>query len=149
LGYLVARAGYQARIVPYVVETHPGVPTLGELFRHQLRWARTQRTCRPSGYFGTLVTYGTVWAVLGLVAFWPSPLMRTLALVTLGLRLLSTAVVSGVFLKAPLTLRMLWLVPFTDVLSFLVWCASLRGNAVRWSEYTFQIQRDGKMARVD
>jgi len=148
LGHLVVRAGYQARIVPYVVETHPGVSTLGELFHHQLRWARTQRTCRASGYFGTLVTYGTVWALSGLVAFWPSSLMRTLAFATLGLRLLSSATVSGVFLKAPLTLRALWLVPLTDVLSFLVWCASLRGNTVCWSEYTFRVQRDGKMARV-
>jgi ceramide glucosyltransferase len=148
LGHLIARAGYQIRIVPYVVETHPSVATLGELFHHQLRWARTQRTFRPSGYFGTLVTYGTVWALLGLVAFWPSSLMRTLALVTLGLRLLSTTAISGVFLKASLTLRALWVVPFTDVLSFIVWCASLRGNTVRWSEYTFQVQRNGKMARV-
>jgi ceramide glucosyltransferase len=148
LGHLVAQAGYQVRIVPYVVETHPGVATLDELFQHQLRWARTQRTCRSCGYFGTLVIYGTVWAVLGLVAFWPSPLMRTLALVALGLRLLSTAVVSRVFLKAPLTLRALWLVPLTDVLSFIVWCSGLHGNTVRWSEYTFRVQRDGKMARV-
>jgi ceramide glucosyltransferase len=148
LGHLIARAGYQVRVVPYVVETHPGVATFAELFHHQLRWARTQRTCRPSGYFGTLVTYGTVWALLGLIAFWPSSLMRTLALVTVGLRLFSTAIVSGVFLKASLTVHSLWLVPFTDVLSFIVWCASLRGNTVRWSEYTFQVQRDGKMARV-
>ena len=148
LGHFVAQAGYQARIVPYVVETRPGVATFSELLHHQLRWARTQRTCRPSGYFGTLVTHGTVWALVGLVVFGPSSLMQAFALVTLGLRLLSTVVVSGVFLKAPLTLRALWLVPFTDVLSFLVWCASLRGNTVRWSEYTFQVQRDGKMARV-
>jgi ceramide glucosyltransferase len=148
LGHFVAQAGYQARIVPYVVETRPGVATFSELLHHQLRWARTQRTCRPSGYFGTLVTHGTVWALVGLVVFGPSSLMQAFALVTLGLRLLSTVVVSGVFLKAPLTLRAFWLVPFTDVLSFLVWCASLRGNTVRWSEYTFQVQRDGKMARV-
>jgi ceramide glucosyltransferase len=148
LGHLIVRTGYQARIVPYVVETHPRVITLGELFHHQLRWARTLRTCRASGYFGTLITYGTVWALLGLVTFWLSPLMRALAFAALGLRLFSSATVSGVFLKAPLTLRALWLVPVTDVLSFLVWCASLRGNTVRWSEYTFRVQRDGKMVRV-
>jgi ceramide glucosyltransferase len=148
LGHLVAQAGYRARIVPYVVETHPGVATLAELFHHQLRWARTLRTSRPSGYFGTLVIYGTVWALVGLVAFWPSLLMRTCALGTVGLRLLSAATVSGIFLNAPLTLRALWLVPFTDVLSFLVWCVSLRGNTVRWGEYTFRVRRDGKMARV-
>lgn len=149
LGYLVTQAGDRARIVPYVVETHPGVTTFGELFQHQLRWARTQRTCRPGGYFGTLVTYGTVWALLGLVAFWPSPLLRALALSVVGLRLVSTVLVSKIFLQAPLTLRALWLVPVTDVLSFLVWCASLRGDTVRWGEYTFRIQSDGKMSRCN
>jgi ceramide glucosyltransferase len=148
LGHLVAQAGDEARILPYVVETHPGVNTVTDLFHHQLRWARTQRICRPSGYFGTLITYGTVWALLALLVFWSSPVVRALALVTLGLRLFSTALVSGMYLKAPLTLRALWLVPFTDVLSFLVWCASLRGNTVRWSEYAFRVQRDGKMSRV-
>jgi len=148
LGHLVAQTGPEARILPYVVETHPGVTTFADLCHHQLRWARTQRVCRPSGYFGTLITYGVVWALLALAVFWSSPIMRSLALVTLGLRLFSTALVSAAYLKAPLTLRALWLVPFTDVLSFLVWCASLRGNTVRWSEYTFQVQSDGKMARV-
>jgi ceramide glucosyltransferase len=148
LGHLVAQTGDEARILPYVVETHPGVSTFADLFHHQLRWARTQRLCRPSGYFGTLITYGTVWALLALLVVWSSPILRTLALVTLGLRLFSTALVSRMYLKAPLTLRALWLVPFTDVLSFLVWCASLRGNTVRWSEYTFRVQRDGKMSRV-
>jgi ceramide glucosyltransferase len=148
LGHLVAQTGDEARILPYVVETHPGVSTFADLFHHQLRWARTQRLCRPSGYFGTLITYGTVWALLALLVVWSSPILRTLALVTLGLRLFSVALVSGIYLKAPLTLRALWLVPFTDVLSFLVWCASLRGNTVRWSEYTFRVQRDGKMSRV-
>lgn len=148
LGYLVTRAGYQARIVPHVVETRPGVASFGELFQHQLRWARTQRTCRPAGYFGTLVIYGTVWALLGLAAFWPSPLMRALALSTIILRLISTAVVGKVFLRTSRTLRTLWLVPLTDVLSFLFWCISLRGNTVRWGESTFQVQRDGKMASV-
>ncbi len=148
LGHLVTRAGSEARILPYVVETHPGVTTLADLFHHQLRWARTQRICRFGGYLGTLITYGTVWACFALIAFWSLPLMRTLALTTLGLRLFSTAVVSGVFLKAQLTLRALWLVPMTDILAFLIWCVSLRGDTVQWSEYTFRVQSDGKMMRV-
>jgi ceramide glucosyltransferase len=148
LGYWVARAGYEVRIVPYVVETHPGVTTLRSLFYHQLRWARTQRTCRPSGYFGTLVMYGTVWALLALLTFWPSPLLRTLALTTITLRVIVTAIVSRFFLRSPFALCTLWLVPFTDVLSFVIWCVSLRGDTVRWSEDTFRVRSDGKMVRV-
>src|SRR2546425_1776288 len=148
LGHLVTQTGYRARLVPYVVETRSEVATLGDLFHHQLRWARTQRTCRPGGYCGTLVTHGTVWALLGLATFWSSLWLRALAFSAVGLRLFSTAVVSGIFLRASLTFCALWLVPLADVLSFLVWCVSLRGDTVRWSEYTFRVRSDGKMVRV-
>jgi ceramide glucosyltransferase len=149
LGYLVARSGYQVRLAAHVVETHPGVATLRELFRHQVRWARTQRTCRPAGYMGTLVIYGTVWALVSLLAFWSSPLMRSLALTVLGVRLLSTALVSRFFLRTSLTMRALWLVPLADVLSFVIWCVSLRGDHVRWGQDTFRVHTDGTMTRVE
>ena len=145
LGYFVTQAGYEAQIVPPVVETHPGVNTLSELFHHQVRWSRTQRTCRPVGYCCTLITYGTVWAFLGLLFFWSSPLLSSLALGTLGLRLLSAGIVGGALLGSSLTLRTLWLVPLADVISFVVWVVSLFGDTVRWGEYTFRVHWDGKM----
>ena len=145
LGYFVTQAGYKARIVLPVVETHPSVRTLSELFHHQVRWSRTQRTCRAMGYYSTLITYGTVWAFLGLLFFWSSPLLYTFALGTLGLRLLSAGIVSGVLLGSSLTLRTLWLVPLADIISFVVWVVSLFGDTVRWGEHTFRVNRDGKM----
>jgi ceramide glucosyltransferase len=148
LGNLIARAGYDLRLVPHIVETHPGVTGLRDLWRHQLRWARTQRLCRPSGYFGTLITYGTMWAVLSVVLFPSYPGMWQLALATIGVRLYSTSLISEIFLDATVTRRFLWLVPLTDLLSFVIWCVSLRGNTVRWGEYKFRVQRDGKMTRV-
>ena len=147
LGHLVSKAGYDAQIVPHVVETNPGVTSFRELFQHQLRWARTQRNCRPSGYFGTLVTFGTVWAVLGLLCS-VSPLVQVLSWSTLVIRLLSVSVVSRVFLQSSLTLKTLWLVPFADLFSFVIWGASLWGNTIQWGEYSFHVQRDGKMIRI-
>ena len=145
LGHYVTKAGYEARIVPLVVETHPSVSTMSDLFAHQLRWARTQRMCRPVGYCSTLVTYGTVWALLGLLLFWSSPLFCLLVVCTLGLRLLSASIVGGLLLQSPLTWRMLWLVPFTDLLSFVVWSVSLFGNTVRWGAQLFHIDPNGKI----
>lgn len=145
LGYFVTQAGYEARIVPPVVETHPGVSTWSELFHHQVRWSRTQRTCRPLGYCSTLITYGTVWAILALLFFWSSPVLSFFAFATLGLRLLSAGLVGGVFLGSSLTLSTLWLVPLADLVSFLVWVVSLSGDTVRWGEHTFRVQWDGKM----
>jgi ceramide glucosyltransferase len=148
LGNLVSRAGYEIRLVPYVVETHPGVAGIRDLLHHQLRWARTQRLCRPSGYFGTLVTYGTMWAILSVVLFPSSPAIWQLALATVGVRLYTTSLISDLFLDATVTRRFLWLVPLTDLLSFVIWCLSLRGNTVRWGEYKFRVHRTGKMEQM-
>lgn len=148
LGHLVSKAGYEVKIVPHVVETNPAVTSVRDLFHHQLRWARTQRNCRPSGYFGTLVTFGTVWALIGWLLYSAAPVIWLLAWSTIFLRMLSVSVVSGVFLRSTFTLQRLWLVPFTDLLSFLIWGVSLWGNTVHWGEQTFRVQRDGKMIRV-
>lgn len=145
LGYFVTQAGYEARIVPPVVETHPGVTTMRDLFHHQVRWARTQRICRPVGYCSLLITHGTVWALVGLLCFWSSPLLHALALGTVGLRLLSGGIVGGALLGSTLTLRRLWLVPLVDVISFVVWVVGLFGDTVRWGEQTFRVTREGKM----
>src|SRR5581483_1494310 len=148
LGHLVSEAGYEVRIVPHVVETNPGVASVHELFQHQLRWARTQRNCRPGGYFGTLVTFGTVWAIIAWLVYSASQSVWFLAWSAVFLRLFSVSVINGVFLRAALTLKMLWLVPFTDLFSFFIWGVSLWGNTVRWGEHTFRVRRDGKMVRV-
>ncbi|MCS6927507.1 MAG: bacteriohopanetetrol glucosamine biosynthesis glycosyltransferase HpnI [Candidatus Binatia bacterium] len=148
LGYLVAHSGYRVCIVPHVVETRPDVGTLSGLLSHQLRWARTQRTCRPAGYCGTFVTHGTVWALCGLSFFWSTAVLPLLAVVTLWLRLVTATVMGKVFLRSALPLRSFLLVPIADVISFLVWCLSFCGNTVRWHEHTFRIVENGKMVRI-
>ncbi len=149
LGNLATQAGYQARILPYVVETYPDVASLRGLLYHQLRWARTQRVCRPSGYVGTVVTYGTVWAVLGLVSGWATPL-AVLSGLTLAVRCLSATLLGRYFLGVRLPLTTTFgLVLITDLLSFGIWVWSLGGNTVRWREHTFRVRRDGTMVLID
>ena len=148
LGNFAARAGYQVRILPYVVETHPDVDSLRGLVHHQLRWARTQRLCRPVGYAGLGVTYGTVWAGLGLVAGWATPL-AVLAVLTLVVRCVSATLLGRCFLGVKLTLATCGFVLITDLLSFGIWVWSLGGTTVRWGEHTFRVRRDGTMVLLD
>ena len=148
LGYFIAQAGYRLRVLPTVVETRPDAGSLRGLFSHQLRWARTQRNCRPRGYIGTVVTFGTVWACVSLLCFWSSVEMTVLALSVIAVRLLTAALMNTAFLQSTLPRPAILLTLLTDLLSFVVWCASLRGNTVRWREYTFRLQKDGRMVRV-
>ncbi len=148
LGHLIAQAGFQLRVLPTVVETRPDAGSLRGLLDHQLRWARTQRNCRPGGYIGTVVTFGTVWAAASLLCFWPSGEMTALALGVIGMRLLTAALMNTTFLQSTLPRPAILLTLFTDFLSFFVWCASLLGNTIRWREYTFRLQKDGRMVRI-
>lgn len=151
LGMLASRAGYAVRVLPTLVETRPDAGSLRDLFHHQLRWARTQRNCRPAGYVGTVVTFGTVWAGIGLLGWWGAPefrLVGVLALVVLGVRMATAAILSHGFLRSPLPCASLLLVPLTDLFSFVIWCASLVGHTVRWREYRFRVWKDGRMVRV-
>ena len=148
LGNFATQAGYRVHIVPYVVETHPDVTRLSGLFHHQLRWARTQRLCRPVGYGGTVVTYGTLWAMIGLCPLWTTPLLAILSCLTLAIRLVSSAFVGKYFLGVTLPMATCGLVLVTDLVSFCIWCVSLGGNTVRWGEHTFRVCRDGTMSLI-
>ncbi|MGE0826895.1 MAG: bacteriohopanetetrol glucosamine biosynthesis glycosyltransferase HpnI [Candidatus Binatia bacterium] len=149
LGYLATQAGYRAVIVPCVVETNPGVATMQELFHHQVRWARTQRNRRPGGYFGTVITYGTVWSFVGFLVFCSSPFICALSITTVTLRVLSVGIVGGRYLRSVLTRTFLWLIPVIDLFSFLIWCVSVRGSSVRWGNGVFRVYPDGTMERID
>ena len=148
LGHFATQAGYCVHIIPYVVETHPDVTSLSGLFHHQLRWARTQRLCRPAGYVGTVVTYGTLWAMLGLCPLWTTPLVALLSCLMLGIRLVSSAFVGKYFLGVTLPTATCGLVLVTDLVSFCIWCLSFGGNTVRWREHTFRVRRDGTMSII-
>lgn len=149
LANLIARAGYRVQVVPHVVEVCPDSLTLRALFSHQLRWARTHRNCRPTGYFWTILTHGTLFAMLGLLFFRASSLVWNLSWLTLGVRLFTAGVIGAGFLGASQTLSFLWLVPLADLFTSFLWLLTLRGNTVRWGEDTFRIRRDGRMVKVD
>ena len=66
LGRHVSDRGYRIHFAAPVVETALGAETWAQVWRHQVRWSRTIRVSRPSGYYGYAVTHATLWA---LVAF--------------------------------------------------------------------------------
>ena len=61
-------SGYRVEFAPVVVETDLGGGSWGETWRHQLRWSRTIRVSRPSGYYGYVVTHATLWSLVALAA---------------------------------------------------------------------------------
>ena len=71
LGARIARLGKQVALSNAVVETNLGAGSWKDVWKHQIRWARTIRVSRPAGYFGYLVTQATFWSILAaLGGYW-------------------------------------------------------------------------------
>jgi len=146
LGKLVAARGYRIVLSRYVVETVVAEPSLGSLWQHELRWARTVRSVRPRGYSLSFVTYTVPIALLNL---WSSPsglVGGVILAAAVGLRLGARAAVRRA-LGAPTGAA--WLVPIRDVLSLAVWGASFFGQTVRWRGREIVVGRDGHLDRRD
>ncbi|MFB3775969.1 MAG: bacteriohopanetetrol glucosamine biosynthesis glycosyltransferase HpnI [Bryobacteraceae bacterium] len=141
LGKLVAESGWRVALSSYVIEHHIGGEGLAASVRHRLRWVRSTRRSRPSGYIGQVFTYPLPLALL-LVAVESSwwPLLIAAAL----LRALSAWAVAGWVLRDSLTLRRWYLVPVEDLVSFAFWMAGFFGNTIQWRGRTYCLRPDGR-----
>lgn len=130
-----------------VVETVLPPYSLVGAWRHELRWGRTQRACRPGGYAGRVFTFGLLWVALALLlsrgAPWAWGLFAVAAVLRLGLALL----VGMRILSDRAVFRNLWLLPLRELIGFCVWIASFLGRKIVWRGESF-ILRKGKLRPV-
>jgi len=67
LGNRIARRGYAIALSPIVVECWSAPMGWAEVWKHQLRWARTIRVCQPLPYFFSILSNATFWPLLWLI----------------------------------------------------------------------------------
>lgn len=145
LGRRVAACGYRLELSEVVVETVFTVDSWRHLFRHQLRWARTYRTCRPAGYFLTVFTHGTLWALLAVAYAGGSAAGWQVAAALCALRLGSALYVANHGLGAAWRVSDLALLPLRDLGGSLLWLLAFLGSTVRWNGMRFRVRRDGQL----
>jgi ceramide glucosyltransferase len=145
LGNLMAQAGYEVRLSSYVAEIVLPPTTFMSMMKHQTRWARGIRACRPWGYLGSVVTHGMVLAMFLALSTKGSALSLSILAMTLCSRLAMNRVVAVARLGDNLLRRNFWLVPLRDLLGFLIWCLGQVGKTVEWRGRTFKLDGDGKM----
>ncbi len=126
-----------------VVETHLPAYDQRGFVSHQLRWARTIRASRPSGYAGLLLTFTLPWGLATALfcrgAIWAWTLFA-LALFARGMMaIVSSRVVLGEKNKASLAL-----LPIRDFVAVAVWIGGWFGNTITWRGERFSLQ-DGKL----
>ena len=141
LGKRISGLGLKVELSKVVVETSLSADSWGEVWRHQLRWARTIRVSRGGGYLGLPITNASLWAGVALASgWWWTAAALLLARVAMGL------IVGVGVLRCPLTARYWFLIPFRDLWGCGVWLAGLQGRDVVWRDCTLRLNRDGTIA---
>jgi ceramide glucosyltransferase len=138
MGKFAAEAGLGVILSRNIIRHHIGSQGLRANATHRLRWVRSTRRSRPSGYFGQLVTYPLPLAVLAWAAhpaWWP------LLIAAAGLRALAAWSTCAWVLGS----RPRWhLLVLQDFMSFFFWLAGFFGNTIVWRGRRYYLYPDGR-----
>jgi ceramide glucosyltransferase len=136
----IVETGKRAHLSSYVVETSLGDTTWMEVWRHQLRWARTIRASKGAGFAGLPVAHAGLWILLAVgLQFWPA------AVLLFTLRAAAALASGWLVLHVRRTRLLALLAPFWDLYAFVVWLASYASREVRWRDRRLRICRDGRL----
>ena len=146
LGKRIFEAGYRVIVSHVVVHTLLPDYTYTSFMDHQLRWGRTVRSSRPGGYFGMVITFGMIWALLTIAASFGAPWSWGLLLVVLGAKTAVAFAIGREIIGDEQFKRHLWLLPLREVVTPLIWFRSLVGDKIVWRGETYTL-REGKLYR--
>jgi ceramide glucosyltransferase len=145
MGAAVRALGLRSHVAPVLVAHSCSERSLGEVFRHELRWARTVKGVNFAGHLGSVVTHPVPLALAALLLTGYSPLaVAVLASAIVARFLLSFAIDRAVGYGG----RLLWLLPVRDMLSFGVFASSFLGHAVEWRGEKFHVSANGDLSPV-
>jgi len=168
LGHRISKNGHRIALCPVVAECWDAPMNWREVWKHQLRWARTIRVCQPLPYFFSILSNATLWPLLWLASElfkWPPMSVSSAQFDPLRYFETKTASLDGTILAIALLLVRLvlaenlqrrltpernlvspfWLVPVKDLLQAAIWLCAFAGNTVEWRGRKMKLRRDGTL----
>jgi ceramide glucosyltransferase len=142
IGDLVRAQGLRVALSPYLVEARVTEPSFADLWRHELRWARTVRGVAPVAFAASLLAHPVAIAALGAAATGFGLTSCTFLAISWLLRWGSARTIAAAL---GLPAGWLWLLPARDALSFAVFVASFFGRRVIWRDQHFRVAPSGRM----
>lgn len=141
IGAAIRARGYEVAIPPFAIGHVCSEASFEDLWRHEIRWARTIRIVDPLGYAGAAVTHALPLALLGWLfgAVIAGPILAGAAV---ACRIAVCVRVERAFGVLP---HPYWLVPVRDLLSFAVFIASFVSGAVTWKGHDFRVVANGTL----
>jgi ceramide glucosyltransferase len=139
LGHRIHALGLKCVLSDAIVNTRLS-GTWSDVWRHQVRWARTVRVSKFWGYLGLPVTFATVWATVAAASGYFG-----LALTLLAVRMLMATAAGWFVLKSPDVLRLWLLIPVRDLYGAAIWVVGLFGKTVVWRGRFLTLDREGRI----
>ncbi|MBF0558451.1 MAG: glycosyltransferase [Nitrospirae bacterium] len=148
VGHRLWEKGYKIILSRYVLEDMAGAMSIAAHLKHQMRWARTYRACRPKGYMGYGITYTFPISCLLFLQQGPTILSLSAICFAAGLRLCLALAVCNKVVRKKNWLKWLILLPLKDMLGFGIWIWSFLGSTVYWRGSLYQILKGGKIREM-
>lgn len=169
LGNRIAKRGHRIELCPVVVACWSGKMGWRDVWRHQLRWARTIRVSQPVPYFFSILANAMLWPLLWLT--WGAHRSSIHLFPGDGADFAMSACISSELVLVPvfllLRLLMAWdlqrrltpnsnfalltsyfhLVWLKDLLQFALWLCAFAGNKVEWRGQWYRLRKDGTLER--
>jgi ceramide glucosyltransferase len=139
LGGALRARGHAIAIPPFTVGHVCGESSLVELWRHELRWARTIKAVDFAGYAGLGLTHALPFALIGGI-LGGGPAALALAGLAVACRIGLCVRVERAFGLKP---HPYWLLPARDLLSFAIFVASFLGASVTWKGHDYRVTSEG------
>ncbi len=144
LGQLVRRLGLRVGLADTVPATAVPEPSIGLVWSHELRWARTIRALEPLGFAASALQFPLFWAMLAGVLSAGSGWSAGLFAAALALRAAAARAIGRTLARrrgAPVTPAPIWLMPLRDLLSVAEIAASFLGGRVSWRGHALHADR--------
>ncbi|HXN99204.1 MAG TPA: bacteriohopanetetrol glucosamine biosynthesis glycosyltransferase HpnI [Candidatus Acidoferrales bacterium] len=139
LGNRIAARGDRIELSRFPVDIVYPQETIGEAFRHQLRWNLSIRYSRPWGHFGLLFSSALPWAVIvAALASWKVAVIYVAFAVFLRIAMAISVGLRG--MRDRLVRRKLWMLPLRDAVAFTIWLASFFAQRIQWRDRQFRVQ---------
>jgi ceramide glucosyltransferase len=147
LGRRVVQQGGGIALSPVVVTCREEPRPWTSVWRHQLRWSRTIRVCRPGPYAASVLSNATLWPLIwGLVCH--HPLVWAGAAACLAVRVATAWDNQRRLTRSNAHCGWLWLVPVKDLLQAVLWALAFAGNTVEWRGERFRVHRTGELVPI-
>jgi len=138
-------AGYRIEFSRYVLESDTTGEGWRQMFRRELRWARTIRFNRGPEYYTMVFCYGTAHCILLLLVSGFQSWAIALTLITFIIRYIQ-ALIALFKIDCPKLLPWLWLIPVRDILSLIIWSIGTFGRRIYWRGRWLKVEGDGMIS---